>query len=199
MAKFEVCCHKFADLSEHNYGVSILNDSKYGFATSGNNMRLSLIRSPKAPDAHADMGRHRICWAILPHAGSLGATTVRAGFEFNSPLKLVRAANQPFEVPVRLLGDAALVLDVVKRGEDDEDVMGSYDEMLPKRKGKSVIVRVYDSLGGMSRGIIETKLDVKRVVRTNLLEDDGEEVEIKDGRFVIQLRPFEVATWRLQL
>jgi alpha-mannosidase len=56
MAKFEVCCHKWADLSESGYGVSILNDSKYGFATVGNLMRLSLLRAPKAPDAHADMG-----------------------------------------------------------------------------------------------------------------------------------------------
>ena len=56
MAKFEVCCHKWADLSEHGYGVSILNDSKYGFATCGNLMRLSLLRAPKAPDANADMG-----------------------------------------------------------------------------------------------------------------------------------------------
>ena len=56
MAKFEVCCHKWADLSENGYGVSVLNDSKYGFATCGDMMRLSLLRSPKAPDAHADMG-----------------------------------------------------------------------------------------------------------------------------------------------
>lgn len=56
MAKFEVCCHKWADLSEASYGVSVLNDSKYGFATCGNLMRLSLLRAPKAPDAHADMG-----------------------------------------------------------------------------------------------------------------------------------------------
>ena len=60
MAKFEVCCHKWADLSENGYGVSILNDSKYGFATCGNMMRLSLLRSPKAPDAHADMGKFPI-------------------------------------------------------------------------------------------------------------------------------------------
>jgi alpha-mannosidase len=57
MAKFEVCCHKWADLSEAGYGVSILNDSKYGFATCGNLMRLSLLRAPKAPDGHADMGK----------------------------------------------------------------------------------------------------------------------------------------------
>lgn len=57
MAKFEVCCHKWADFSENGYGVSILNDSKYGFATCGNMMRLSLLRAPKSPDAHADMGK----------------------------------------------------------------------------------------------------------------------------------------------
>lgn len=58
MAKFEVVCHKWADLSEHGYGVSILNDSKYGFSTAGNMMRLSLLRAPKAPDAHCDMGEY---------------------------------------------------------------------------------------------------------------------------------------------
>ena len=63
MAKFEVCCHKWADLSEASYGVSILNDCKYGFATAGNTMRLSLLRAPKAPDATADMGT-----LIEPHS-----------------------------------------------------------------------------------------------------------------------------------
>ena len=66
MAKFEVCCHKWADLSENGYGVSILNDSKYGFATCGNMMRLSLLRAPKAPDAHADMGKlHQVSPVLL--------------------------------------------------------------------------------------------------------------------------------------
>ncbi|KAI5303246.1 hypothetical protein KEM56_007758 [Ascosphaera pollenicola] len=88
MAKFEVCCHKYADFSEHNYGVSILNNSKFGFATAGNTMRLSLLRSPKAPDATADMGRHKIRYAIFPHTGPLGARTVRAGYNFNNPLVL---------------------------------------------------------------------------------------------------------------
>lgn len=59
MAKFEVCCHRFADLSENGYGVSILNDSKYGFAVAGNVMRLSLLRAPKQPDPHADIGKSK--------------------------------------------------------------------------------------------------------------------------------------------
>jgi alpha-mannosidase len=202
MAKFEVCCHKFADLSESNFGVSILNDSKYGFATCGNLMRLSLLRSPKAPDAHADMGTHTIRWAILPHKGSLGATTVRTAYNFNNPMKTVSAPAEEVKTmlstqPVKLTGDSSLILDCVKRGEDDDDVSQG---LLPKRAGKSVILRIYDSLGGRSRATVSTVWDVKKVWKTNILEDDGEEISLhKDGSFPISLRAFEVATYRLQL
>ncbi|KAG9246838.1 glycoside hydrolase family 38 protein [Calycina marina] len=200
MAKFEVCCHKFADLSENGYGVSILNDSKYGFATVGNLMRLSLLRAPKAPDAHADMGRHNIKWAILPHKDTLGSTTVRTAYNFNNPIKLVESSSsvstRTFENPIKLSGDSSLILDAVKRGEDDEDV--SRGE-LAVRKGQSVILRIYESLGGRSKGTIETTLDVKKVWKTNILEDDEDVVEINDGKIAIILQPFEVATFRLQL
>lgn len=200
MAKFEVCCHKYADLSEHGYGVSILNDSKYGFATVGNLMRLSLLRAPKAPDAHADMGRHNIRWAILPHQGDLGSTTVRSGYNFNNPLRLVQAPKaldiSSFSSPIKVTGNPSLILDTVKRGEDDEDV--SRGE-LAVRKGRSIILRIYESLGGTSKGSIETTLDVKKVWKTNILEDDGDALTIENGKVNVVLKPFEVATFRLQL
>jgi alpha-mannosidase len=198
MAKFEVCCHKFADLSEYKYGVSILNDSKYGFATAGDVMRLSLLRSPKAPDDTADMGHHSIRWAIMPHQGELGAETVRAAFNFNNPLKLVSATKESCLniIPIVLKGDDNLILDTVKRGEDDEDVT---TDNLPKKVGRSVIVRVYDALGGRGRGIVETTWAVGKVFKTNLLEDDGDEVLFKDGKFEVDLGTFQVATYRLVL
>jgi alpha-mannosidase len=204
MAKFEVCCHKFADLSESNYGVSILNDSKYGFATCGNVMRLSLLRAPKAPDAHADMGRHHIEWAILPHIGALGTDTIRAAHNFNNPMKLVSMVTDKPEKDlfksIALEGSKSLVLDAVKRGEDDEDV--SRGE-LKKREGQSVILRIYESTGGKSRGTIRTSLPVSKVFKTNVLEDDLEKLETyEQGKLTlvdIELRAFEVATFRLQL
>lgn len=199
MAKFEVCCHKFADLSEHGYGVSILNDSKYGFATVGNVMRLSLLRSPKAPDDTADMGKHTIRWAIMPHGGGLGSRTVRAAFNFNNPLKLFVAkpdSSMLAQFPITLKGDDSLVLDTIKRGEDDEDI--STGE-LPMRKGRSVILRVYDSLGGRSRGTVQTIWKVSKVFKTNLLEDDDEEVRVEEGAFNVDLGPFQVGTYRLCL
>ena len=206
MAKFEVCCHKWADLSENGYGVSILNDSKYGFATCGNLMRLSLLRAPKAPDAHADMGRHHIRYAILPHAGALDARTIRAGFNFNNPLIVEKAgpkasASNALFKSLSIKGAQSLILDVVKRGEDDVDV--SWDGV-PTRPGKSVILRVYESLGGKARGTIETSLPVKNVFKCNILEDDenhGLDIETAGdlSAIKIELRAFEVATYRLQL
>jgi len=202
MAKFEVCCHKWADLSESNYGVSILNDSKYGFATCGNLMRLSLLRAPKAPDAHADMGRHHIRYAIMPHSGPLDFRTVRAGYNFNNPL-IVQAASgheaaHLFKA-IELRGSPSLILDVVKRGEDDEDVSrGEFQH----RDGQSIILRIYDSLGGKSRGTIHTKLPIKTAWKCSVLEDDMEKLKIhgqETAKIDIELRPFEVATYRLQL
>ncbi len=216
MAKFEVCTHKWADLSENGYGVSILNDSKYGFATCGNLMRLSLLRAPKAPDAHADMGRHSIRYGILPHAGPLDSRTIRAGYEFNHPLILDNSLSLPNNSSVDsvttilrkigLTGSPSLVLDAVKRGEDDEDIDSDPDISLPgaKRKGQSIILRVYESLGGKSRGAIRTEFQVKRVWKCNVLEDDETPLDVADDgdgwkKVNIELRPFEIATFRLQL
>ncbi|KAF2716743.1 glycoside hydrolase family 38 protein [Polychaeton citri CBS 116435] len=203
MAKFEVCCHKFADLSEHGYGVSILNDSKYGFATAGSLMRLSLLRAPKAPDAHADMGKHHMKWAILPHIGPLDERTVRAGYEFNNPLL---TANHPDPASIQSLmgafklaegSSSGLVLDTVKRGEDDEDASNGD---MPAKKGRHVILRVFDSLGGLARGKIGLgDVDVKKVWKCNLLEDELEEIEIDKDSFSIELRAFEVASYKLLL
>ena len=151
------------------------------------------------------MGRHSIRWAILPHRGALSSLTVRAAHAFNNPLRPLSASGPAAahlgEAPIRLVNrdDAqSLVLDVVKRGHDDDDV--SRREGLRVREGRSVILRVYESLGGRSRGSIRTALDVKRVAKTNVLEDELGDVDMTEpGRFDIELRPFEVATYRLEL
>lgn len=98
---------------------------------------------------------------------------------------------------ITLNGNPALILDTIKRGEDDEDV--SRGE-LPARKGRSIIVRIYESLGGKAKGCIcvGDVLGVQSIYQTNLLEDDAGTLELKDGSCKIELRPFEVATFRLQ-
>ncbi|KAN0061958.1 Glycoside hydrolase, 38 vacuolar alpha mannosidase [Thecaphora frezii] len=70
-AKFEVCGHRWADLSEPDYGLSILTESKYGYSTEGGRMRLSLLKAGTYPDAHEDEGQHAFAFALYPHVGGL--------------------------------------------------------------------------------------------------------------------------------
>ncbi|CAN6674546.1 alpha-mannosidase [Trichomonascus vanleenenianus] len=202
VAKFEVCCHKYADLSDYSYGVTVLNDSKYGFSVHGNTMRLSLLRSSKAPDGNADMGFHRIRYAVLGHSGTLNAEVVRLAQNFNHPLHLTTSASSDSLDVIKFDGPSNVVISAVKRAEDDADVsVGA----LPARKGKSIVVRLYDSLGGKSKGnlVLSSKLPkATKVFRCNILEDDKAEVgfSVEGGSTVIpiQLRSFEIASYRIQ-
>ncbi|CAG8450748.1 8086_t:CDS:10, partial [Ambispora leptoticha] len=128
-AKFEVCGHKFADLSEYGYGVALLNDSKYGYSIHNNIIRLSLLRSPKAPDAHCDIGHHVFKYALLPHANSfLGSNVVREAYQFNVPL-IVRSTSREISASIEpksyfKIDDAEnVILDTIKRAEDSDEIV----------------------------------------------------------------------------
>jgi alpha-mannosidase len=183
-AKFEVVSHKFANLDEFGYGVAILNDSKYGFATHGNTQRLSLLRSSKAPDAHADMGRQKFRYAILPHRGSLNqSAVVRAGFNFNNPLRLVDGF---VELPkVSVAGAPNVVLETIKKAEDTSDL----------------VIRAYEAYGGAANASIELGLNVTKAYKVNLLEEEVEALEVKStstGTAIsLAFKAFEVVTLRL--
>jgi alpha-mannosidase len=76
-AKFEVCAHGFADLSEATYGVALASRDKYGYIVEGNVLRLSLVRAPTSPDPETDQGKHEIEFAIIPHQGQLAGSQVQ--------------------------------------------------------------------------------------------------------------------------
>ncbi len=88
-ARFEVCAHRWADLSEAGYGVALLNDCKYGYDIRGHVMRLSLLRAPVYPDPEADQGRHRFAYALLPHPGPFQDSVIAQAEFFNLPLSFV--------------------------------------------------------------------------------------------------------------
>ncbi|SGZ57524.1 CIC11C00000004730 [Sungouiella intermedia] len=201
VAKFEVAHHKFMDLSEYNYGVSVFNNCKYGASIHGNLLRLSLLRAPKAPDDQADMGTHDFEYALYPHSGTLGPNTVKLAHNFN--YKLLQTVGSSKAVrslvdSITLTGDNSLILSNVKRGEDDEDV-NIYKNIPVQNKGqKSAVLRVYESLGGLSRGEIKfSGLKVDKVFRTNALEQIEEEIELLDDSVKISLRGFEIATFKV--
>ena len=104
-AQFEVPAMRWADLSGPGadgkvHGLSILNQTKYGYDAVGNTLRLTLLRSPKWPDAEADMGHHHFHYALYPHAGTWKeALTVRHGYEYNYPLTAVVTTAHPGSLP----------------------------------------------------------------------------------------------------
>lgn len=202
VAKFEVCHHKFMDLSDYSYGISILNNSKYGAAIHGNLMCLSLLRAPKAPDEKADMGDHDFEYAIYPHAKSLGSETVKLGYNFNYRAEnFVSSAVLPkLTSSIKLDGPDNLILSHLKRSEDDSDV--NQYENIESKSEKSFIVRIYESLGGAATGTLTLNTDilpVKKVYKTNALEMELEELQIFDGKVKISLKGFEIATYKFSM
>lgn len=204
VAKFEVCHHKFLDLSGYNYGVSILNNSKYGASVHGNLIRLSLLRSPKAPDDKADMGSHDFEYAIYPHSGPLGNDTVKLAHNFNYKLdQYVDSKVDKLLHAISLLNNTSAILSHVKRAEDDEDVNVEYPNLAIQNKGqKSLVVRVYESLGGSVNEFLkidDSILKVDKVYLTNSLEEVESEVKKEEKGYPVKLRGFGFATYKIVL
>jgi len=186
LARFEVCAHKWADLSEEGFGMSLLNDCKYGHHTKGNVMRLSLLRAPKEPDPEADQGEHVFTYSIMPHSGDyIEAQTVRQAYALNVPLRavVVKAAKGklPSEKSFIAVDADNVVLETVKKAE----------------KGEGTILRFYECHG--QRGEVGVKIDLpfKKIVETDLMEDRIADVDSKNGEFEFEIRPFEIKTFRL--
>ncbi|KAL6305038.1 glycosyl hydrolases family 38 N-terminal domain-containing protein [Sparassis latifolia] len=208
IAKFEVCGHKYADLSEFGYGVAILSESKYGFSCPGNVLRISLLRAATAPDAEQDQGIHEFSWALMPHKGHFLESDVPvAAYLFNSPLHLrllpeegahmpLQAVKQPFVIE----GATNVFLETVKRGLHDE--FKTSDLAAPT----TIVLRLYEAYGGHAqiKLKIADHIPVAKVVTTNLLEDEGPEVKVfaeKDRTSSLKLdfHGFEVKTVKISL
>jgi alpha-mannosidase len=175
-ARYEVPGHRFADLSEHGFGVALLSESKYGWSCYGGNLRLTLLRAPKSPDPEADMGRHEFSYALLPHAGGWReANVLGQAAAFNAPL---RRTQWPHGETSFAAADGGLVLDTIKRAEDSD----------------ALVLRLYEPYG--ARGIARVRLDrpFGRARRANLLEDDLDELEVDGREIVVPFRPHEVVT-----
>ena len=186
-AKFEVPAHRWADLSETGYGVSLMNDCKYGHSIIGNVMRLSLLRSPISPDPNADQGEHLFTYSLYPHKGDWReAETVRRAYELNVPLITVLEPAHPGELPssgwFARLDAPTVVIDTVKKAEDSDDL----------------IMRLYESQGWRGKVRIRFGERPKEVFECNLMEEDDQKLEMGDGELEIFIKPFEVKTLKLR-
>ncbi|XP_068702429.1 alpha-mannosidase 2C1-like [Montipora foliosa] len=183
-AKYEVCGHKWADLSEHDWGVALITDCKYGYSTHNNVMYISLLRSPKAPDEEADMGLHEFSYAVLPHSGTFQSSgVIQHAYNFNQPISVVsgKICSDFKSKSFFSIDNRAVILEAVKKADSI---------------ASAVVVRLYESFGGRARARLSTSLPVKKIKKCDLLEipDDNGEVAWSSDHVDLCFRPFEIMT-----
>jgi alpha-mannosidase len=184
-AKYEHAGHRWGDLSDASWGVSLLNDSKYGWDTRGSRMRLSLLRAPKWPDSTADIGRHQFRYAVYPHGGDWrSGGTVRRGVEFNQPLLAVRAPPHPGlggpSWSYASIDAENVYLTALKRAEDTD----------------ARVLRLVEWHGRDTRATITFAQRLARVRLATLIEDPLGTVTLSPDRrsVTLHLRPWEIVT-----
>ncbi len=184
-ARFEVPAQRWADLSETGYGVSLLNDGRYGHSALGSTLGLTLLRSPRDPDPLADLGRHVFTYSIYPHPGDWHeAGTVQQAIDLNSPLvgRTLDAGSHQAGAERQWFEIDGLTLAALKLAEDDDDV----------------ILRLYDPYGRHGTATVRPDMEVARASLTNLLEEEIERVDIgPDGSIRLSYHPFQIVTLRL--
>ncbi|HEU5055698.1 MAG TPA: glycoside hydrolase family 38 C-terminal domain-containing protein, partial [Kofleriaceae bacterium] len=180
LARYEVPGHRFADLSEHGFGVAVLAHARYGWSAHRETVRLSLLRAPEHPAPAIDRGRHQLRWAVMPHAGSWQqAGVVAEAARFDTPLLWSPAR---LDAPLFALDGPALVLDTVKRAED--------------RPG--LVLRLYESLGSRGTARLTTSLAFTAARRLNLLEDPGEPLATDERMSIlVPFRPYQIISIEL--
>ena len=187
-AKFEVCAHKYADVSEAGYGVALINDCKYGYSVEGTTLSLTLLKAPRYPDEQADKGVHTFKYTLYPHEGACRESdALRVASVYNNPLRLCKAEKGTGELPSAwslVSGtDDGVAVETFKKAED----------------GKGYIVRLYETNNARRETELSFGFTVKKATACNLLEEVQEPLKLENGRVKLTFRPFEIKTVRVEL
>lgn len=186
-AKFEVCAHKWADLSESGYGAALLNDCKYGHDIHDGVMRLTLLKCGTHPNPEADIGHHTFTYSFMPHSGTWReGHVVKEAFALNCPLKAYAASGNgalPSEYSFIASGCENVVISAVKKACDGDDI----------------IVRVYEAFGRRTNAVIKTGFDINKVYESSFIENENFcSVPAEKKSFAFTVKPFEIKTFRIK-
>jgi len=181
-AKFEVYGHKWVDLSEPGYGVSLLNDCKYGHNTEGSTLKLTILKCGTYPNPEADQGHHAFTYSLLPHEGDFrSAGTIREAYALNQPLVATEACGDgslPDSFSLVSCDHPGVILETVKKAEADD----------------GMIVRMYESFGGRCTANITAAPGFSKVYLCDLMENILRELPLSGDRVSIPVSNFEIIT-----
>ena len=186
-AKFEVCGHQWMDLSQTDFGLSLLTDCKYGYEAFGGRIGLTFLKGPKYPDPQSDQEEHRFTYALFPHAGSwIGAGTIEEAGDLNDPMDAVVVDAHPGRLPSRHafleLDAPGVTLEAVKQAED----------------GDGLIVRIVERHGAQTTVRLSLPGGIAGACECNLLEDDEADVAVDDGAITFDIQPYEIRTLKIK-
>lgn len=185
-ARFEVCAHKWADLSEEGYGVSLLNDCKYGHDIRNSNMRLTLLKSATYPNEDADREQHSFTYALYPHQqGWRQSETAEMAYSLNCPLYAVVTPAHTGALPasfalVQTASDNVMI-EVVKQAE----------------AGAEMIVRLYEYKNVRSSVTLSFGKPVRAVLECDLMENEQAALPVEGNAFTFQIKPYEIRTFKV--
>ncbi len=187
-AKFEIAAHRWVHVAEPGYGVAVVNDSTYGHdinrtarpdGGTTTTIRTSLIRAPRFPDPQTDQGLHTVNHALVVGAGIGDA--ISEGYRINLPERVVTGAEGT--APLVTIDNPNLVVEALKLADDQSG---------------DVIVRLYESTGGRSRGTITPSFTATSATEVDLLERHLADRTLDNGAVALDLRPFQILTLRLK-
>ena len=183
-AKFEVCGHKWADLSEGSYGVSLMNDCKYGYSMKDRVMTQTLIKSGTEPNLTADQEEHSFTYSLYPHAGTWReAGTVQEALNLNVPAKAVFGAAEKDRMEFLSADKRNVVLETVKKAED----------------GDGMIVRLYEVENARTKVTLHCAESILSAEETNLLEQPADgAIDVKENEISLTIKPYEIRTIRIR-
>lgn len=184
VARFESCGQKWIDLSEGHYGVSLLNDCKYGHSVKDANMAITLIKSGIEPNPVTDQEEHDFTYALYPHAENWRAAgTVAEAYKLNQPLmtNIHAQGGEKESFSFASVNAGNVILETVKRAED----------------GNGTVLRMYESENSYTKAKVTVDADFTKAYVCNLLEETEAEAEVRGKEISVVLKPYEVVTLKL--
>jgi alpha-mannosidase len=184
--------HRWVDMSEADFGVALLNDCKYAYDAHDQTIRLTLVRGSNFPSADADLGEHRLRYALFVHDGLADLAEVhRAAERFNNPIAVIGStepsagtSSQGSNFSFVQVDQANVTIETVKKAE----------------KSGAVILRVFEHANIRANATLYFGVPVKSVRAVNLMEEgEGRSFELHNNSIELSLHPFEIKTLLIEL
>ena len=182
-ARFESCGQKWMDYSEGHYGVSLLNDCKYGHSVLEGVVALTLIKSGVEPNPNADVETHRFTYALYPHGETWKqAGTVQESYKLNQPAYVLPAGTPGKTYSYAAVDKSNVILETVKQAED----------------GQGTILRLYECENARTKFTLTVPPTTTQACITNLLEEPQQPLTVTNGQIPCTIHPYEILTIRIR-